>query len=874
MSQAVNLALQGGGAHGAFTWGALDRILEDRSIEIEGITATSAGAMNAVALKHGWVGTAAPARGRGSRTSGSGVAGLDGVIGEEMLDWLRYVWPSPAADLAAARVQPRGARRRRHHPRALALPVQPGATTIRCAASSRRWSITGRAASTRGPKLFVSATNVRDGRPRIFQGSEITTDAILASACLPTLYQAIEIDDPKTGRREAYWDGGYMGNPALYPLHYHTRAPDIVIVHINPLYREELPHTAGEIVSRINEITFNASLLRELRNIDFVNRLLDDGTIAPGRMKRNFVHSVSDDALMNQLGLVTKMAISRTLLLQLRDAGRAAMDRFLAEHRDKLGAPLLDRPPGRRHLARLGRLSVATAHTRPSLRVTGMTRLAREGQFCNINDLTLVARRRRPLGPHTSAERLAESRQPGALEHCPHRRPAPAPRRLGDGREVDPVPSSSTRKPSGSRRSTPWRASVRAGKSAAVQRDQRVGARRRLRRRGRAGRRVGQRQGRDELAPAPPPRPRGSARAARAISARAAGSAPSGSRRVARAHSSRMRADHTGVNPPSAAGAEQHLAHHRRKQHAGVENRPRPGPSRPEPQEQRLEVGGLGQRRMHRMVGAGPADVEDLRAPPGLGDAAQARLAEAGEVGGVAARAEDEEAVGLDQRRPQPRDPLVGAQARLERAPCSARRPAGRRRRRRSAAPRRPAPPSPRRRRPCASRSARRRRPPPRRVRPGPAPAPSRRPRAPRSRPAGERGEPEAADMGEDVEHASARAPAAPRRRGSAAGRRRSRSSAPRRGRRSRSRRSSAPPPARRARPRPRPRRRRAPRAPAPGRRRSSPPSPTPVTARSAATSASRRASAQAAFGCTTAASPKRSMTTPGRPSASAWTSR
>ena len=185
-----------------------------------------------------------------------------------------------------------------------------------------------------GPKLFISATNVRDGKPRIFQGDEITADAILASACLPTLYQAIEIDDPRTGRREAYWDGGYMGNPALYPLYYHTRTADIVIVHINPLYREELPRTTGEIVSRINEITFNASLLRELRGIAFVNRLIDDGTIAEGRMKRNFVHSVSDDALMNQLGLVTKMAISRTLLLQLRDAGRAAMDRFLAEHRE------------------------------------------------------------------------------------------------------------------------------------------------------------------------------------------------------------------------------------------------------------------------------------------------------------------------------------------------------------------------------------------------------------------------------------------------------------------------------------------------------------------------------------------------------------
>jgi NTE family protein len=191
--------------------------------------------------------------------------------------------------------------------------------------------------SPEGPKLFVNATNVRDGKPRIFMGDEITADAILASACLPTLYQAIEIDDPRTGRREAYWDGGYTGNPALYPLHYRTRASDIVIVHINPLYREELPKTSSEIVSRINEVSFNASLLGELRAIAFVNRLLDQGVIAEGAMKRNNIHSISDDTLMNQLGMVTKLAISRALLLQLRDSGRAAMDRFLRESREAIG---------------------------------------------------------------------------------------------------------------------------------------------------------------------------------------------------------------------------------------------------------------------------------------------------------------------------------------------------------------------------------------------------------------------------------------------------------------------------------------------------------------------------------------------------------
>jgi NTE family protein len=188
-----------------------------------------------------------------------------------------------------------------------------------------------------GPKLFVCATHVRTGKPRVFSGSEITTDAILASACLPTLYQAVEIDDPRTGRREAYWDGGYMGNPALYPLFYNTECADIVIVHINPLERDEVPTTAQEILNRINEISFNASLLRELRNIDFVNRLIENGIIAKGLMKQNFVHSVRDDAFMSHLGIATKMMPNRALLLQLRDAGRAAMALFLEEHRDDLG---------------------------------------------------------------------------------------------------------------------------------------------------------------------------------------------------------------------------------------------------------------------------------------------------------------------------------------------------------------------------------------------------------------------------------------------------------------------------------------------------------------------------------------------------------
>ena len=332
----VNLALQGGGAHGAFTWGALDRFLEEDSFEIEGITATSAGAMNAAALKQGWL----TGGNEGAREALSDfwlrVAGLDGWAADAVMDWLRLFSPSPSVTSRALESH----------------PAVVGAEMMTRVFSPYQFNPTNyhplrtvveemldyeRVCAVDGPKLYVAATNVRSGKARIFSGKGIDTDAILASACLPTLYQAIEIYDPETGRDEPYWDGGYTGNPALFPLFYDTEACDIIIVHINPLHREDAPHTAQDILNRVNEISFNASLLRELRGIHFVNRLIDEGAIATGKMKRNRLHSVSDDALMTQLGIATKMTPNKALLLQLRDAGRAAMSAFLEDHRDDIG---------------------------------------------------------------------------------------------------------------------------------------------------------------------------------------------------------------------------------------------------------------------------------------------------------------------------------------------------------------------------------------------------------------------------------------------------------------------------------------------------------------------------------------------------------
>jgi NTE family protein len=332
----INLALQGGGAHGAFTWGVLDRLLEESDIEIDGLTATSAGAMNAAAVKRGWVMAGRDGAREWLERFWLKLTGLDGPCSEAMIDWLRAVSPSPALTARLLEFSPAVVTADAITRVLSPYQFNPGNYHPLRAVVEEMLDHDG-FGSARGPKLFINATNVRDGKPRVFVGDEITADAILASACLPTLYQAIEIDDPRTGRREAYWDGGYTGNPALYPLFYRTRTADIVIVHINPLYRDELPRTSSEIATRINEISFNASLLRELRNIDFVNRLIDRGIIAPDTMRYNRVHSVSDDKLMNMLGIVTKMTISRTLLLQLKDAGRAAMEDFLAKHRDKLG---------------------------------------------------------------------------------------------------------------------------------------------------------------------------------------------------------------------------------------------------------------------------------------------------------------------------------------------------------------------------------------------------------------------------------------------------------------------------------------------------------------------------------------------------------
>ncbi len=180
-------------------------------------------------------------------------------------------------------------------------------------------------------KLFLSATNVRTGKVKIFEHHELSASAVLASACLPFMFQAVEIDG------EAYWDGGYMGNPALYPLIYSCKSPDVVIVHINPLNRTEVPRTAAEILNRINEISFNSSLMREMRAISFVTRLIADHHIDDAELKHVLIHGISDDQLMTGLGVASKLNADWEFITHLRDVGRARADTWLTENLAKVG---------------------------------------------------------------------------------------------------------------------------------------------------------------------------------------------------------------------------------------------------------------------------------------------------------------------------------------------------------------------------------------------------------------------------------------------------------------------------------------------------------------------------------------------------------
>jgi NTE family protein len=315
----VDFALQGGGAHGAFTWGALDRLLEEPWLRIDGISGTSAGAMNAAVLvdghaKGGADGARAALENFWRRVSNAAVLSplrrtpLDILLGRWTLDH------SPvflAMDLMARVFSP--------------YDLGPGGTNpLRDILAE---SVDFARLAQASIKLFITATNVRTGRGRVFRNGEITPDVLLASACLPTLFQAIEIDG------EGYWDGGYSGNPTITPLVRECNSKDTILVQINPVERPGLPRSARDILNRLNEVSFNAVLLKELRMIALLRQVAQPDNSENAKWADMRIHRISSDVMV-ELGYSSKLNAEWEFLCMLRDEGRRAGDAFLTAHED------------------------------------------------------------------------------------------------------------------------------------------------------------------------------------------------------------------------------------------------------------------------------------------------------------------------------------------------------------------------------------------------------------------------------------------------------------------------------------------------------------------------------------------------------------
>lgn len=315
----ISMALQGGGAHGAFTWGVLDALLEDERIEFEGISGTSAGAINAVVLAHGlledgregaraalntfWegVGSKSPP---GFPSCGQGDAGRVAPATRMLLHWSRYFSPAqmnpfdinPLRDLLSAQID--FERLRTHSPL----------------------------------KLFVAATHANSGKLRLFETHELSADTLLASACLPTISRAIEIDG------EPYWDGGFSANPAVFPLLYECEARDILLVLLAPLLHATTPHSAEDIRNRTLELAFNATFLREMRRYA---RAGSTRSLLPGRLERRLQHTrfhvLQSDAHTGDLAAETRLLPNPPLLRMLRDRGREMALHWLGQHRGNFG---------------------------------------------------------------------------------------------------------------------------------------------------------------------------------------------------------------------------------------------------------------------------------------------------------------------------------------------------------------------------------------------------------------------------------------------------------------------------------------------------------------------------------------------------------
>ncbi|MGA0562567.1 patatin-like phospholipase family protein [Ancylobacter sp. VNQ12] len=318
----IDLALQGGGSHGAFTWGVLDRFLEEPWLQIDGVSGTSAGAMNAAVMSFGYAkGGAEEARtalarfwtkvSEAARFSPFQRGPMDKLLGRWTLD------NSPlfvAMDLMSRLVSP--------------YDLNPGGGNP--LQSILEEVIDFDLVKTSPIKLFITATSVRTGRGKVFRNADLSPDVLLASACLPTLFQAVEIDG------EPYWDGGYSGNPTMTPLVRELDSDDTILIPINPVEREGTPSNAREILNRLNEVSFNAVLLKELRMMALMRKVADPGDTEGAQWAKMRIHMVPNN-VMGTLGYSSKLNAEWDFLSMLRDEGRASAQAFLDAHGDDLG---------------------------------------------------------------------------------------------------------------------------------------------------------------------------------------------------------------------------------------------------------------------------------------------------------------------------------------------------------------------------------------------------------------------------------------------------------------------------------------------------------------------------------------------------------
>lgn len=324
----INLALQGGGAHGALAWGVLDYLLEDGRIDVEGITATSAGTMNALAFAQGlYEGGRDGARQKLHdfwwKTSNAGVmfSPVQGNPLERMMGlgngenpFAYFMFDTMTRIFSPQQFNP--------------LDINPLRDVLDAVFDFEKIQ------QCKQIKLFISATNVADGKSRVFPREDITIDVALASSCLPFLFHPVEIDG------EYFWDGGYTGNPALFPLFYETESLDILLVHLNPMRRDGVPATAPEIMNRLNEVTFNSSLLKDLRAIAFVKKLIEHDMIKDEfkhMYKDMRVHAIHADEMMKDYSMHSKFDTSWDFLTNLRDTGRDGMKKWLKKYFDNIG---------------------------------------------------------------------------------------------------------------------------------------------------------------------------------------------------------------------------------------------------------------------------------------------------------------------------------------------------------------------------------------------------------------------------------------------------------------------------------------------------------------------------------------------------------